>query len=388
MPSVRHLSRVVLGLIWLTGLACGHAAASSPNPDIDPGSALDAPAPGFELRDENGRRRSLAELRGKVVLLAFVDPHCESVCPLTTESMVQALRMLGPAALRVQLLGVNANPLATSVHDVAAYTREHHMQGRWWFLTGPEPVLAPVWRDYGVYIASEQGDIDHQPLMVLIDARGHARKVYYTQMSYGGLEQQAVVLAQGIAPLLPGHVVVRPPVSLEYVPPLPPDATARLPTLRRTGGPIVLAATQPHLVLFFASWLSGASLPARLAVLDGYRALARRHGWPQPVAIDELPTERQSDAWRLQMKRLASGMQTPLAVDSRGRVADGYGVHDLPWFALVSSGSILWRHDGWLSLQSLAGQVRVAWHDRAAGPSKSKMAGETSRQPTANVRSR
>ena len=341
-------SRAGLALLLLAGLAHGHEAPTLPNPSIDPGKALDTPAPTFELRDQSGRWRSLAELRGKVVLLAFVDTQCTSVCPLTTESMVRALRLLGPAALRVQLVGINANPLATRIADVAGYTHAHEMQGRWWFLTGPGAALARVWRAYGVYVAAVHGDIDHQPLIVLIDTRGRERELYFTQMNYGGLDQQAEVLAEGIARLLPGHVAIRQPVSLGFVPPLGPEATTSLSAFGRSGATVVLGPTQPHLVLFFGSWLDGAKLAAKLAMLDRYAALARRRGWPEPVAVDEVPTEAQTAGWRQRMSRLAGAVQTPIVADRLGRLADGYGVHDLPWVALAASGRILWQHDGWL----------------------------------------
>jgi len=337
------------------------------NPDIDLGSAaLDVPAPDFYLRDQNGRWRSLGQLRGKVVLLAFVDSQCTSICPLTSESMVRALRLLGPAASRVQLLGINANPLATHIADVASYTRAHHMQGRWWFLTGPEPVLARVWRTYHVYVAAVHGDIDHQPIILMIDASGREREIYFTQMRYGGVGQQAEVLAEGIARILPGHVVLRQPVSLKYVAPLRPDAIARLPAFGRAGGQVVIAPAQPHLVLFFASWLNRARLPVMLAELDRYSILGRRGSWPEPVAVDELPTEAPTAAWRRRMAHLADQLHIPVVADSRGRLADGYGAQDLPWFALTASGRILWQHDGWLSFAQLTSQVRATWQVSAA----------------------
>src|SRR6266705_2760845 len=77
--------------------------AALANPGLDPGTPLlGRPAPGFELTDQ---------FRGQVVLLAFVDSRCTTICPLTTVSMTEAVRLLGPgAAGRVQLLGVDANP--------------------------------------------------------------------------------------------------------------------------------------------------------------------------------------------------------------------------------------------------------------------------------------
>jgi cytochrome oxidase Cu insertion factor (SCO1/SenC/PrrC family) len=347
-------------LLLLAGVAHGYEAPSWPNPNIDPGKALDTPAPTFALRDQNGRWRSLAQTRGKVVLLAFVDTQCTSICPLTTESMVRALRLLGPAALRVQMIGINANPLATSVADVAAYTRAHEMQGRWWFLTGPAAVLQRVWRAYGVYVAAVHGDIDHQPLIVLIDTHGREREFYFTQMNYGGLDQQAEVLAEAIVRLLPGNVAIRQPVSLRFVPSLGPGAATRLAAFGHPGATVVLGPAQPHLVLFFGSWLDGGELPAKLAMLDRYAALARRRGWPEPVAVDELPTESRTAAWRHRMTRLAGAVHTPIVADPLGRLADGYGVHDLPWVALAASGRILWQHDGWLVSPDVTARARPA----------------------------
>jgi hypothetical protein len=43
-----------------------------------------------------------------------------------------------------------------------------------------------------------------------------------------------------------------------------------------------------------------------------------------------------------------------VALDETGRLADGYGVQDQPWLALVSAaGKITWQHDGWVSLAAL-----------------------------------
>jgi cytochrome oxidase Cu insertion factor (SCO1/SenC/PrrC family) len=336
--------------------------AVSTNLDVDPGTpAGDTPAPGFALRDQNEQLTSLEQFRGKVVLMAFVDSHCTTICPLTTQSMVEALRLLGPAAADVQLLGINANPLATKVSDVADYTRVHEMQGRWRFLTGPLPQLKRVWRDYHVYVAAIHNDIDHQPAMVLIDTVGREHTVYLTRMSYEGVAQQAQILADDIARLLPGPPTAAQKMSLRYVEPVEPDATLKLTGLR-TRRTVMLGTPHAHLYLFFASWLNeDSNLAARLGALDSYAAMARRRGWPSPVAVDELPTEASAASARQLLTRLAAGLRTPIVEDADGRLADGYQVEDLPWFALSTpSGKIVWSHDGWLSAAELSQQVDAA----------------------------
>src|SRR5262249_41983974 len=101
-------------------------AAAEANPNLDLGTSLDnAPAPDFTLANQFGQPMSLSQFRGKVVLLAFEDSECTTVCPLTTQSMVLAKQLLGRAGNDVQLLGVDANPQATSVADVMSYSRTH-----------------------------------------------------------------------------------------------------------------------------------------------------------------------------------------------------------------------------------------------------------------------
>lgn len=58
---------------------------------------------------------------------------------------------------------------------------------------------------------------------------------------------------------------------------------------------------------------------------------------------------------------LHGSLTYPVALDETGRVADGYGVQDQPWFVLTSAtGSIAWQHDGWLSGGQLLAAVRAA----------------------------
>ncbi|MGH9737933.1 MAG: SCO family protein [Candidatus Acidiferrales bacterium] len=344
------------------GRANSVIATASSNLDVDPGSlAGDMPAPDFQLRDQFGHETSLQQFRGKVVLIAFVDSQCTTICPLTTESMVKALRFLGTAAADVQLLGINANPLALKISDVAAYTRAHEMQGHWRFLTGSLPQLKKVWREYHVYVSAINNDIDHQPVMVLVDTVGREHKVYLTQMSYEGVAPQAQVLADDIAQLLPGPPSAAQEVSLKFVQPLRPATTVHLTPVGKDMRTVSIGGTHAHLLLFFASWLDQDSrLAANLGDFDRYSEVARRKGWPSAVVVDELTTESSAAAQK-SLANLAAKVHVPLVEDSDGRLADGYQVEDLPWYSLSSpSGKIVWSHDGWLAPADLERQVHSA----------------------------
>src|SRR6202050_4605599 len=103
--------------------AMGQQHAAEANPDLDPGTSLGgAAAPDFRLTNQYGQQVSLSAFRGKVVILAFTDSECTTVCPLTTMSMVEAKQLLGRAGQNGQLLGIDAHPAAPAVSGARAYS--------------------------------------------------------------------------------------------------------------------------------------------------------------------------------------------------------------------------------------------------------------------------
>jgi cytochrome oxidase Cu insertion factor (SCO1/SenC/PrrC family) len=181
-------------------------AAAMQNPNLDLGSSLGGmQAPDIKLVNQFGQPMSLSQFRGRVVILAFSDSECTTVCPLTTQSMVMAKELLGKAGDSVQLLGVDANPTATSVSDVMAYSRAHSMVNQWDFLTGSDAQLKAVWKAYNIEVAIEAGQIDHTPALYVINQQGTLEKLYLTTMAYSSVTQSAQVLATEVASLLPSH---------------------------------------------------------------------------------------------------------------------------------------------------------------------------------------
>ena len=238
----------------------GPATMALSNHGLDPGSpAGDIPAPEFVLHDQQDRLTSLAQFRGKVVMLTFIDPECTQICPLTTQSMVEALKILGPdMASQVQLLGIDANPLKTRVEDVAAYTRAHRLAGRWRFLTGSRAQLESVWRHYHVYVAATDDDIEHDTAVFLLDGNGRERTIYTTPMSYQAVGNQAQSLAAGIARLLPGHSAI--PASSQALPQpegaLSPDESVSLTAIgpKATDGGCWGHPSAPVVVFRWMGW--------------------------------------------------------------------------------------------------------------------------------------
>jgi protein SCO1 len=64
----------------------------------------------FRLTDHNGRERTLADFKGKVVAIFFGYTHCPDVCPTTLSDFAAALKLLGEQAGRVQVIFVTLDP--------------------------------------------------------------------------------------------------------------------------------------------------------------------------------------------------------------------------------------------------------------------------------------
>lgn len=337
-------------------------AAALQNPNLDVGTALgNKPAPDFKLVNQFGQPMSLSQFRGKVVVLGFEDSECTTVCPLTTQSMTLAKELLGKAGSSVQLLGVDANPDAIKVSNVLAYSRVHNMTNQWDFLTGTQAQLKSVWKDYDIAVQIESGQIDHTPALYLIDQQGRLRKVYLTQMAYSSVTQSAQVLATAVASLLPGHPKLSGLQSLGAISAQTPAATVTLPAAPAAGGTgsasgntVTLGPGKPRLVVFFATWLTETSdLKSELTNLNAYAKAAASKHLPALTAVDETVTEPSPAAVKSYLHQLGP-LSYPVALDETGRVADGYGVQDQPWLALVNkAGKITWQHDGWVPLATL-----------------------------------
>ncbi len=364
----------VLGVLGaLAGCSSGPAASSQAtgtqaqantagmnNPNLDLGSSLGMkPAPDVSLVNQFGQPMSLSQFRGKVVMLSFEDSQCTTVCPLTTQSMVEAKQLLGAAGDQVQLLGIDANPDAISEQDVLAYSRVHGMVNQWDFLTGSLAKLKATWTAYNIAVQIEAGQIDHTPALFVIDQQGRERKLYLTQMAYSSVGQSAQILADEIATLLPGHPHVASQQSLAAIPTQGPADHVTLPSAQSASATVALEPGQPRLTMFFATWLSEVSdLKSELLDANAYVAAAKRDGLPQLTAVDETVVEPSAQVVRSYLKTLGTALNYPVGLDTTGRVADGYQIQDQPWFTLTSaSGKILWSHDGPLSASQLTAEV-------------------------------
>ncbi len=358
--------------------AAAQADVLRDNPNVDPGAPVSGPAPGFTLTDQFGQPVSLSSFRGKVVILAFNDAECTTICPLTTAALVDAKNMLGAAGDKVQLLGIDANPKAIAVEDLLSYSELHGMTYQWRYLTGSLAQLQHVWKSYSVGVTISQNQTDHEPAIFVIDSQGHLAKLYLTQLRYSAVGQLGQVLANEVASLLPGHPPVNSHLSYAQVNGISPAVNTTLPAAG--GGYVNLGPGQPgqpgpRLYLFFATWdREITTLGGQLDALNAYQASAAANGLPGLTAIDEGGLEPSATALPNFLATQPRPLTYPLAVDGTGQVADGYGVQGAPWFVLASpSGKVLWSWEvstsGWPSVAALDKHVRTALASAATRPS-------------------
>jgi cytochrome oxidase Cu insertion factor (SCO1/SenC/PrrC family) len=365
------------GAVQTTAVADAGLAS---NPNLDPGTSLSTVAPDFTLTDQFGQPVSLSSYRGKIVILAFNDSECSSVCPLTTTALVDAKTMLGAAASQVQLLGINANPRDTSIEDVLSYSELHGMLYQWRYLTGSLSQLQTVWKDYSIGVTVNQNQIDHEPAIFVINQQGRLAKLYLTQLAYSAVPQLGQLLANEVSSLLPGHPAVHSHLSYDEVAAIGPAAPTTLPAAD-SGGYVSLGPGQPgepnqaRLYLFFATWDQEiTSLGGQLDALNAYQSAAADGRLPGLTAIDEGSVEPSASALPNFLAGLTQPLSYPVGIDGSGQIADGYGVQGEPWFVLASpSGKPIWTWEvstsGWLSTASLDRHVRAALAsaDKAAG---------------------
>ncbi|MFD1558961.1 SCO family protein [Paraburkholderia silviterrae] len=164
------------GTMALVG--CGQQPPSFSNLDITGNTQF---GKDFSLPDASGKMRSLADFKGKVVVLFFGYTHCPDVCPTTMAELSQALQQLGPdAAKRVQVLFVSVDPERDSAEILSQYVSAFNPT----FIAlrpADEAQLKQITKDFRVYYAKVPGNtpgsytMDHTAASYVFDTTGKLR---------------------------------------------------------------------------------------------------------------------------------------------------------------------------------------------------------------------
>src|SRR5260221_12701287 len=104
-----RLRRSAVSIAFAFVAACALLAACAPkfqSSDIT-GAAFGRD---FRLNDATGKPRTLADYRGKAVVIFFGYTNCPDFCPTTLAQLAEAMKQLGSDADRVQVLFVTVDP--------------------------------------------------------------------------------------------------------------------------------------------------------------------------------------------------------------------------------------------------------------------------------------
>jgi protein SCO1/2 len=147
---------------------------------------FDKQAPEFTLQDAAGRPVSLADFRGKVVVLHFIYASCPDACPLHAELIgrVQAMVNQTPTRDQVQFVTVTTDPVKDTPDILKAYGPAHGLDPtNWVFLTSgpekPEYTRALVKQFGHKFLVTEDGLQLHSVVTHVIDKEGRWRANFH-----------------------------------------------------------------------------------------------------------------------------------------------------------------------------------------------------------------
>ncbi|MEO8303857.1 MAG: SCO family protein [Betaproteobacteria bacterium] len=185
---------LVAGVLALAG--CGAESPKFRSSDVT-GAAFGRD---FALTDPSGKPRTLADFRGKVVVLFFGYTQCPDVCPTTLAALAEVMKTLGPAdASRVQVVFVTVDPDRDTAPIIASYVKA--FDPSFMGLSGDTEAIARTAKEFKVLYQKQPGrtpesyTVDHSAGTFIFDPQGRLRL-------YVGNGQGPDVFVQDIRTLL------------------------------------------------------------------------------------------------------------------------------------------------------------------------------------------
>ena len=136
-------------------------------------------AKSFTLTDHNGKQRSLVDFRGQVVVMFFGFTHCPDVCPTTLAELAGAVKKLGQAGEKVQVVLVTIDPARDTPALLGKYVTAFNP--RFLALRGTDEETARVAKEFKVIYQKVAGprpenySMDHSAGSYIFDKQGRLR---------------------------------------------------------------------------------------------------------------------------------------------------------------------------------------------------------------------
>ncbi|HZZ94044.1 MAG TPA: SCO family protein [Usitatibacter sp.] len=175
---MNRLLRLLAVTVLAAASACGPASRQTPFQGVDvTGSSIGAE---LDLRDTQGKPRTLADFRGKVVVVAFGYTHCPDVCPMTLANLASARKRLGKEGDQVQVIFVSVDPKRDTPDLLARYVTA--FDPTFLGLGGSPADVQRTIKDYRLFVEERptgNGDysVDHSAQIFAYDRKGRLRVV-------------------------------------------------------------------------------------------------------------------------------------------------------------------------------------------------------------------
>jgi protein SCO1/2 len=133
----------------------------------------------FKLVDHNGKPRTLADYRGKAVVMFFGYTQCPDVCPTTLSELAEAMKRLGADADRVQVLFVTVDPERDTQDLLSKYVPA--FDPRFVGLYGDADATARTAKEFKIIYQKQPGatpgtyTVDHSAGTFIFDPTGKLR---------------------------------------------------------------------------------------------------------------------------------------------------------------------------------------------------------------------
>ncbi len=174
LQTSRRLLWIAAGAIIVVALVAGlERWISGIGPQPGAAQAIGGP---FSLIDQEGRRVTDREFRGKWMLVYFGYTRCPDACPTTLNEVAGALEKLGPLADRLQPLFITVDPARDTAAELTSYTKA--FDTRILGLTGSPAEIAQAATAYRITFARHEMPqvsdyaMDHTSVLTLLDASG------------------------------------------------------------------------------------------------------------------------------------------------------------------------------------------------------------------------
>lgn len=133
----------------------------------------------FALTDHTGKLRTLADYKGKAVVVFFGYTQCPDVCPTTMVEMADVMKELGPLASKVQVLFVTVDPERDTQELLSKYVPA--FDPSFVGLYGDKAATDKVAKEFRVFYQKVPGKtpgsytMDHTAGSYVFDPDGHIR---------------------------------------------------------------------------------------------------------------------------------------------------------------------------------------------------------------------